>query len=158
MLLMNKAAGAVAQENNPNEGFWRKLTLFGAFAELLIALFIMFGRADFFDLLIGMLLALYIQNNVLREIISLRIFSFIILGSILLDFIWLGIYSGNWSDPTKYGEAGSTTKSFVMFFSWINLIVKLLLACLCYMLNIQMSKQRGSIPKVVMRDDQTTNV
>jgi hypothetical protein len=45
--------------------------------------------------MLPVMLLLYLQHNLFKELISARIVSFIILGSVvILDFTWISIYSG----------------------------------------------------------------
>lgn len=152
--LMNKAARKIAKQENPNESFWVYIATAGCIVELVMAIFISFGRPSFFDLIYPSIILLYLKGGLLRELTSLKVVALIILASVIFfDIVWIGLYSGHWTDAgTNDVEAEGGTRGFVIFMSFINIIVKVILAMLCYMVDLQIVKQRASVPRSVLRE------
>jgi len=69
------------------------------------------------------------------------------------DIVWLFLYSGKWTSVDTYDVmAQGSTHGFVIFLSFINLIIKTIFAMLIYMVDLQYNRQRISVPRIVTKE------
>jgi len=152
--LMTRAAMKIAPSKNPNQGFWVHLARLLLIAELGLAIVISFDRNVFFDVAYTLLLLSYIDFGMFREILSLRLVALAIFASVfLIDLVWLFFFAGKWGETEKYDTlAQGGAHGIIDFLTFANLFVKAILAMLVYMVDLQYTRQRASVPRVVVSE------
>jgi len=145
---------------NPNEGFWNRTGVFAAFIGMVLGIFICFSRGDFIDVMVPFIAFFYLVYNGFKEIITLKTLAWaLFISVVVLDIPWLWIYTRNWAgyDVTDSGLQGSL-KIFCIFMCYINIVFKVIEGLVYYMIHIQAGRQqRGSVPRVIVKEDLRLN-
>jgi len=140
--MMHKFAFHLSKDTNPSLSYWKKLITFICVAEFIIGALMMFHRSSFIEVIVPVLILLKLHYEPLEDLINLQVVSFVLAGSIVtLDLVYLVLDFKGLFDGTNglSGEIGLIMEILVGLF---NMVLKLILAGLCYMTHTQTKKNK----------------